>query len=247
MYGYFVYRKLKAAITVVSPALERLPDNPDVCETVFRILLAGDIALHINDDRLLQTMETVFANGLPDDKTLVQWARTNHESKKSILFTGEPWCMHNGLFQSIIVKQIQAAGFDTVFAPLSETVLFDLHKQRRSKTVKGLEELMYNAAQALGNNSPFSASLEQLTGGTAAGDFNGGFGNYRLAKTALYNEHILGVISVSSQYENTESVLELLSPGKKTPFLNLRFDGENNPVSRLKIEAFLDGVGKERI
>jgi hypothetical protein len=247
LYGYFVYRKLKSAITVVSPALEHLPDNPDVCKTLFHILLAGDIALHINDERLLQAMQTVFANGLPEDNTLVQWAHTKREHKKSILFTGEPWCIHNHLFKRIIAKQIHKAGLSAAFAPLSEMLLFDWYHQKRSKTVKRLENLMYRAAHPLGNNSPFSASLEQLNSGTSAGNFNGGFGNYRCTKAALYNEHILGVISVSSQYENTESVLELVSPDKKLPFLNLRFDGENNPVNQLKTGAFLDGIMKARI
>jgi hypothetical protein len=70
--------------------------------------------------------------------------------------------------------------------------------------------------------------LEHLNGRAFDGVLNDGFLNYRNAKASMYNERILSIISVSSQHENTESLLELLSSEKKLPFLNLRFDGESN-------------------
>jgi predicted nucleotide-binding protein (sugar kinase/HSP70/actin superfamily) len=242
LYAYFVYSKLKAKISVVSPALEQLPRNPRLFDTLFRILLAGDIAINSNSTGLLQTMQAAFRNKLPNDETLLQWAKDSRQNSKYILFIGEPWCIHNDLFRRIIVEPIQTAGLHTAFAPFSEMLLFERHHQKRSRIVKNLKKLMCSAAQGLGKNSVFSSSLEHLSSSSCAGVFNGGFGNYRNAKASMYNEHILGIISVSSQYENTESILELWSPEKKLPFLNLRFDGESNPVNRLKVDSFLSGI-----
>jgi predicted CoA-substrate-specific enzyme activase len=246
LYSFFVYSKLKNRLSVVSPALEQLPRNPRLFDAVFRVLLAGDIAMHINHAGLFQTMKTVFAKGLPNDETLLQWAQTGRKTGKCILFIGEPWCIHNNLFNSIIVRQIQDAGLQAVYAPFSETLLFELCRQTRSMGAKSLEKLMCAAARALGKNSVFSGSMEYLNRGLRAGVFNGAFGNYRNAKAFMreYNEHIAGVISASSQYENTGSILELLSPDERRPFLDLRFDGESNPVNRLKLDVFLDGIAK---
>jgi predicted CoA-substrate-specific enzyme activase len=242
LYAYFVYSKLKTKISVVSPSLEQLPRNQRLFDTLFRILLAGDIAINSNSTGLLQTMQATFRSKLPNDETLLQWARDSRQNSKYILFIGEPWCIHNNLFRSIMVKQIETAGLCAAFAPFSEMLLFEGPQQKRSRNVKGFEKLMYNVAQALGENSAFSGFLDHLTNGSCAGVFNGGFGNYRDAKASMHNEHILGIISASSQYENTESILELWSSEKKLPFLNLRFDGESNPVNRLKVDSFLSGI-----
>jgi hypothetical protein len=118
----------------------------------------------------------------------------------------------------------------------------NLHIAKRKKIVKHLEKTMRDVVQGLGQTKAFSDSLHDLQSGMTAGIFNGGFGNYRSAKAALYNKNIHGIISAASQYENTESVLDVLSAHKNLPFLSLRFDGENNPVNRLKLKAFLEWI-----
>jgi hypothetical protein len=78
------------------------------------------------------------------------------------------------------------------------------------------------------------------------GNFIGGFGRYRTAKAVSSDNNILGVISAASQYENTGSALELLPVDYPVPFLSLQFDGDHNPVNRLKIDSFLDEVRKRK-
>jgi hypothetical protein len=75
----------------------------------------------------------------------------------------------------------------------------------------------------------------------------GGFGKYRYAKTLSCGPAVLGIVSAASQYENTESILEFLSTDNSAPLLNLRFDGEDNPVNRLKIDSFRDRMKKDKV
>jgi hypothetical protein len=93
LYSYFVYTKLKDKLSVVSPALDRIPEEDASADAVFRILLAGDMALHSGSGDLACVMEEAFAKGLPDDQTLFRWARSSRRDGSYILIIGEPWCV----------------------------------------------------------------------------------------------------------------------------------------------------------
>jgi hypothetical protein len=248
LYSYFIYSKLKNKISVVSPALDRIPVQEVSADALFRILLAGDIALHSGSGDLTHIMEAAFDAGLPDDETLLQWARSSRKDSNCVLITGEPWCVYNALFQSVIIKQVQAAGMRVTFAPVSEMVLFEWQRQGPSKITGKLEALLYDITSVMDTCRIFSPSMTDLknTADRLCGNFIGGFGRYRIAKAASCDTHVLGVISAASQYENTGSILELLPVDRQTPILNLQFDGDYNPVNQLKIDSFLDEIGRAK-
>jgi predicted CoA-substrate-specific enzyme activase len=246
LYSYFIYTKLKNKMTVISPVLDSL--SPKAANILFRVLLAGDIALHSDTVNLVDTMKSAFQKKLPDNETLIQWSANCRTDGDFILIIGDPWCIHNFLFQDMIVKKIQSAGFRVRFAPFSEMLLFDWQLRKSSKVLGSFEQLMRDVSCAIGTSSAFCDSIEQLNRSVdaLAGEYFGGFGKYRSAKASAreMRRNIIGVISVSSQYENTASVLELLSTEQNIPLLNLRFDGDNNPINQLKTDFFLNEITK---
>jgi predicted CoA-substrate-specific enzyme activase len=248
LYSYFIYAKLKDKLTVISPALDRIPEQDASADALFRILLAGDIALHSGSGDLACVMEAAFTSGLPDDATLLRWARSSRGDSNCILITGEPWCIHNALFQKMIMEQARAAGFRVAIAPLSEMLLFEWQNQGPSKNTDKMEKLLYDIAGAMEPCHIFSPSMGDLknTADRLCGNFIGGFGRYRIAKAASCENRVLGVISAVSQYENTGSSLELLPIDHRVPFLSLQFDGDHNPANQLKIDSFLDEIAKRK-
>jgi hypothetical protein len=248
LYSYFIYTKLKDKLTVISPALDRIPKQEFSADALFRMLLAGDIALHSGSGDMAHIMEAAFAAGLPDDETLLRWARSSRGHGNCILITGEPWCIHNALFQSKIVEQVRAVGMRVVFAPVSEMLLFEWQIRGPAEITGKLEKLLYDIAGVMEPCRVFSPSMKDLknTADRFCGNFIGGFGRYRIAKAASCGPHVLGIISAVSQYENTGSSLELLPVDHPVPFLSLQFDGDHNQVNQLKIDSFLDEIGRVR-
>jgi hypothetical protein len=248
LYSYFVYAKLKDKLSVVSPALDRIPEDEASARAVFRVLLAGDIALHSGSDDLARVMEAAFESGQVGDEALLRWALSSRIEGKRILITGEPWCIHNALFQRLIVEQTRSAGLSAAFAPVSEMVLFEWQRGETVKAAKDLELLMNDVSRAMQPCSPFAASIADLKNSAyrLCGNLTGGFGLYRIAKDTSHTSNISGIISAASQYENTESVLEYLPAPRHVPHLSLRFDGEHNPVNQLKVESFLDEIAQGR-
>jgi predicted CoA-substrate-specific enzyme activase len=248
LYSYFVYSKLKDKMTVVSPALDRMPEEEASADALFRILLAGDIALCSGSGDLARVMEKAFAMGLPDDEALLRWAHSSREDGDRILITGEPWCIHNAFFQKTIIEQVRSAGLYVTFAPVSEMILFEWQSPGPSKNTGKLEKLLYEIAGVMEPCHIFSPSMAGLrnTADRLCGNFIGGFGRYRIAKAAPYDTHVLGVISAASQHENTGSVLELCPVDHHAPFLSLQFDGDYNPANQLKIDSFLDEIVKRK-
>jgi predicted CoA-substrate-specific enzyme activase len=243
LYSYFVYTKLQDKLAVISPALDRIPEQEASADALFRILLAGDIALHSGSGDLAYVMEAAFDGGLPDDETLLRWTRSSRGDDKRVLITGEPWCIHNALFQNMIIERIRAVGVRVAFAPVSEMLLFEWRRWPSKNTGK-LEKLLYDIAGVMEPGCFFVSSMTDLqnTADRLCGNFIGGFGRYRIAKAVSCGPHVLGIISAVSQYENTGSSLELLPIDHPVPFLSLQFDGDHNPVNQLKIDSFLDEI-----
>jgi hypothetical protein len=237
-----VYTKLKDKLTVVSPALDRMPEEEASADALFRILLAGNMALHSGSGDLACVMEAAFAKGLPDDETLFRWARSSRRDDDRILIIGEPWCLYNAIFQSMIVEQVRAAGMRVAFSPVSEMLLFEWQSRVPSKITGKLETLLHEITGVMEPCRIFSPSMADLknTADRLCGNFIGGFGRYRIAKAAPCGTHVPGLIATASQYENTASILELLPFDRHVPFLSLQFDGDTNPVNQLKIDSFLD-------
>ena len=240
LYAYFVYRKLADKLSVISPNLAKTALHENDVDAVFRILLAGDIALTAGSDALLSEMQEAFRSGLPSEATLVQWAGTCRDSGDFLLVLGEPGCIFDALFQKTILQRIRHANVLLRFAPLSETLLLEWSEIDGFTAFNTMKQLIAKVAGAMGQCSVFSEPSEVLRQWN--NDFyicRGGYAEYRRRKADFTHPQLRGIISAASQYENTESILELAPHQSKNPMLGIRFDGTDDPVNRLKIDTFL--------
>jgi hypothetical protein len=124
---------------------------------LFRILLAGDIALATQNDALISEMEAAFHLGIPDDDTLVGWAKTCNVSENFYLVSGEPGCMMDPLFEKIILQRMRGYGAWLRFAPLSEMLLYEWGKAEDFAAYDAMQQLITKVDGAMGQCSVFSA------------------------------------------------------------------------------------------
>lgn len=243
LYAYFVYRKLADKLSVISPNLDKLALYESDADAVFRILLAGDIALAAGNDALLSEMQEAFRSGIPDEDALARWAGTCRDSGDFLLVLGEPGCIFDALFQKTILGRMRSSNVLLRFAPLSEMLLLEWGKVDGFTAFNAMKQLIARVADAMGQCSVFSEPVEMLRKENS--DFyicRGGYAEYRHCKVDFTHPQLRGIISAASQHENTESILELASHQSKNPMLGIRFDGTDDPVNRLKIDTFLHVV-----
>ena len=121
-----------------------------------------------------------------------------------------------------------------------------VNKPRRSvggdATIDALAKLHAEVVATIGAQAAMSGSMNRLLqlADNAVGSFAGGFGRYRAAKLQDDSLNVSGVLMAASNYENTQSILELIVGRPHLPTINIRFDGEESPLTKLRIEAFLE-------
>ncbi|MGI6169595.1 MAG: acyl-CoA dehydratase activase [Christensenellales bacterium] len=241
LYAYFVHRKLTEKLSVTAPNIDKLPLREKHADALFRISLAGDIALCAGNDALVSEMEEAFRLGIPDDTTLIRWAKGSNVAESFYLVIGEPGCMMNPLFHKIILQTIRDHGVAVRFAPLSEMLLSEWKNADGFAVYGSMAQLMARVSAAMGQGSVFGAP-SKTTSQQQSSDYDvcsGGYAEYRRQKAAFTHPKLLGIIAAASQHENTQSILDLAPHGSKAPLLNIRFDGTDDPVNRLKIDTFL--------
>lgn len=115
---------------------------------------------------------------------------------------------------------------------------------RRGELLDRWRSWTYELSGALGEASPFS-DLNRLRGEAdeLAGSLRGGFSRYRAAKLKLLGERCGSVITVSSMYENADTVLRLAGDDVSSPVLHLSFDGSLDQGIWERLRSFLYYVG----
>lgn len=100
---------------------------------------------------------------------------------------------------------------------------------------------MGESAARLGELSPFSSDLGSLVAiaDERLGRFAGGGGRYRLAKALELGKTCDGVATLSSMYENTGTILELVLGDAGVPMLPLSFDGSPGQGAEDRLRSFL--------
>ncbi len=240
LYAYFVHRKLAEKLSVIAPNIDKLPPHEKHADVLFRISLAGDIALSAGSDALVSEMEEAFRLGTPDNDTLIRWAGSCKDAESFYLVTGEPGCIMDALFHKIILQRIRDHGASVRFAPLSEMLLYEWKKADEFAAYGSMEQLIAKISTAMGQGSVFNAPAK--TPRQQSSNYyvcSGGYAQYRRQKADFTHPKLLGIIAASSQHENTQSILELAPRRSNTPLLGIKFDGTDNPVNRLKIDTFL--------
>jgi predicted CoA-substrate-specific enzyme activase len=255
-------RARQPGIKLVAPNIEKAFLRAPLAQSLYRIALAGDIATVTHEPQHIQEIHKALYEGLPGDEQLLRWAAnvasdTSERAMPSLVVGGEYRCVLNALFQRLVAEPIRQAGYRVLTTPLSEMLLFSwLDASREEKRdrkddatlaslLASLLALHAQIAALAGERVAFAPSIEQLQqyADKELGSFMGGFGRHRAARryagyAAALN--VRGIMTVASNYENTQSILDLITKTPPLPHLRLSFDGEDSPLTRLRVEAFLE-------
>ncbi|WP_101696297.1 acyl-CoA dehydratase activase [Clostridium minihomine] len=238
------YQKAK----ITAPCLEQLPNrNESLCRRLFLLLLAGDVVLSapaLQRQPLLDHMLKQIQKGSLSFHTLLQMTQTIQPEKtdsKRLLVVGEPACIFNSLLNNHVLRQTEQQGYRLHYSPMSEYMLFLWKSHLSESTQKSFENQIQKAAECLGANSSFSTDFSKLveTADKTLPMFSGGNGQYRFAKSILGLPGVHGILNVASMYENTATILNLLSENRELPCLSLSFDGNPGSHDELRISSFL--------
>ncbi|WP_051569390.1 acyl-CoA dehydratase activase-related protein [Alkaliphilus transvaalensis] len=251
-------------VEIVAPFIEDLIKDSTLAEDLFLVLLGGDlINLAPRNERVkyLNNLNGLIADGKLTIEQLEEVTRKIHKSmdkrnkSHKIYLLGEVGLLFNDFMNNHNIKKMEEQGIQLLFAPLSEYMWFFwrdfLTQSGNKKDILGHNQLtkLSNYIKRISNllvsNNPFEGDLEMLI---KRADQNlhlyaGGNGRYRYAKALGDFESVEGVITVSSMYENTNTILNILTQeenkSSKIPVLNMSFDGNENEIDKSKIESFI--------
>lgn len=190
---------------------------------------------------------------------------TCNSKNKMIAVISEPLILFNDFINNFITGKIEKEGFQVLIEPLSEVMWFtwnetleNVKKKKKfkdknhlilnlEKRLNGFRNIIHYISDILQEISPFESDLELLVkeADIHLNYYSGGFGRYRIGKLFCISkrERVDGIVMVSSLYENTGNVLNILNKGFKNnvlkPILELGFDGKQNEIDDIKLQSFL--------
>lgn len=252
-------------VDIAAPFIEDLIyQDEEYLERVFLTLIAGDIIMaapHETRERFLTVVLEMIRDDRLDIRALkmiseaVSFEWSLNRPKKTVLAIGEPAILFNSFLNDKVLKNIECRNFRVVYAPLSEYMwifwkdFIDQNgKENRDMLTARLAMLRCYISEihrCLSGNSPFEDNLCNLSmiADNTVGYYAGAFGRYRESKTLGETTGIDGIVTVSSLYENTGILLNVLhngfGEGKRIPILNLTFDGNKNENDATRVESFL--------
>lgn len=247
-------------IEVVAPFLERIGSGPGIHaldRAEFHALaLSGDLILGAppaDRERLLaDAVKKIERCGnaaeLLGRLFSAAEARAAEEADEggALLAVGEPAVLFNPAYNRGLEKLLGDRGVRIVYAPLAEYLLFlwkDVAGDADGADAE-IEAFQREAAVKGGAGSAFSPDFEALRKRADAlmPVYSGANGRYRIAKSLEALPGVVGVLHVSSMYENTATIISLLAPHTARPVLDLRFDGARAAVDHTALDAFLYGL-----
>jgi predicted CoA-substrate-specific enzyme activase len=220
---------------IVSQNISNLLEDKHIAD-YFLLILSGDLVMSAPANirqKMTDTLIDCIHNQTLDTKTLVQLKASIMDNRpdNKILITGEPYTIYNDALNSHILEQLEQEGYHLSYSPMSEYLLF-LWDVFNESTVPFLQQY----EMLLGN---LNIQEKRSISASAFGDFLGANGKYRYAKINLPADDINGIINLCSTYENTQTIINLLSSNPSKPFINLSFDGTDNNTTKLKLSSFL--------
>lgn len=248
-------------IKIISPFIEDLIfQDQNKFQALSLLLLAGDVINNAFADKrsyYLQEVLGLIKNKRLDIKSLKSVARKIfldikiNPYKNKILATGEPVIIFNENLNNNLFNKIETKDNRVLYSPLSEYLLFLLSDfasnnqiYRNSIAYTNLSILMFyieEISEQLEDESPFATNFDLLR--DLADNFlkfyTGANGRYRFAKSLSQLEDCKGIVSVSSMYENTGVIQNIVIKNSRLPVLHLNFDGNKNSGEESKIDSFL--------
>jgi len=240
-------REQKNNVTVVSPIMETLPFSSPLCNQFFLCLLAGDIILAADKDERETVMQRIISF---NELTLEDLAKIagNFDTKTEtgkIAVLGEPYSIFNPGLNDSLFLAMEEEGRKISYMPLSEYFCFlwlnRAEKEAQKNLVEAYRKQMKVISDSLGKNSPFAADFFALCSiaDNILPQFAGANGKYRLAKRIVMQKHSIACIEAASMYENTQTVLTLLSIGSACPTITMSFEGVGSIALKERLESFL--------
>ena len=247
---------------LIAPFIEDIIKDRSISADIFLMLLGGDLinlAPRVKREKYLEKIcglivsKELSIDNLKDIAKEIEKAKKLNPSKK-IFVIGEINVMFNDFMNNNIFKTMEEQGTQLLYAPLSEymwVVWKDYLSQKNNKneTLAHNQLTQYAAyikaiSEILVFDNPFEGDVENLVkrGDKYLGLYTGGNGRFRHAKALGDLSFVKGVITVSSMYENTNTILNILSQDtnkvSKIPVLNMTFDGNENEIDKSKIDSF---------
>lgn len=248
---------------IMAPFIEDVIKDSTISRDIFLMLLGGDLINTVSRNKREKYLDKIQSliqkNELTIDhlkimaKEIYSGIKRPDHSKK-IFVVGEVNVLFNDFMNNNTFKTMEEQGVQLLYAPLSEYMWFVwrdyLSQQNNGKELEAHKELIrlsgyiQTISRILMDESTFERDLESLVqrADQHLGLYSGGNGRYRHAKVMGDLNDIKGIITVSSMYENTNTILNILSEDKnnisKIPVLNMTFDGNENEIDKSKIDSF---------
>lgn len=264
-YGKLVSEKIKGVGVqgeVVSPFIEDLLENKEYgFDFALGVIVADLVMASAPEDRdtvLMKGMELIKTAGL-NEENIVQLSRYVYSQlqkrtyDKQIYVLGEFSVIFNSYLNNFQLEGLEKK-HKIMYQPLSETLLFIWHDHlnKAPKNRKGFKEnmgkvktLMKNVSDVLSEYSSFDTDFDELVreADRKLALYAGGAGRYRLAKIFRCPEHVQGILTVSSMYENTATIQKILRDRDKDqlihPVLDLAFDGSSHSNNKESLDTFM--------
>ena len=177
----------------------------------------------------------------------------NREFDNTVFAVGEPYVIYNDFPNNDLLKELESKNSRVLRVPLAEMLWMELknlafengNRYEDCRRLENFGNLIIMLSIMLGENTPYEYSLDALNerADRMTGLYAGSAGRYRGAKMFGNAGGADGILTISSLYENTGIVLDILSKkfenAESKAVLNLTFDGTVNANDRKKLDSFI--------
>ena len=249
---------------IVAPFIEDVIKDRQLSEQIFLLLLGGDLVNLLQRNRREEYVNKIIGliknnkltiDSLQDIANEISKELKSNTNTSKLFVMGEASIIFNDFLNNNRFKALEEKGINLLFAPLSEYMWFLWRDYLAHNKTQKADELLDNLTTLSNYMKVISNILEPINifekdmndlvrrADEGLGLYTGGNGRYRYAKTLGNLDFVNGVITVSSMYENTNTILNILTQDQKRlskiPILNMTFDGNENEIDNSKIDSFI--------
>lgn len=249
---------------IIAPFIEDIIKDSTISQDIFMMLLGGDLInlaaktkrkKHLDEIHDLISRKELTIDYLKNMAREIRKDMEKIKSFKRIFAIGEVNVLFNHFMNNNTFKNMEEQGIQVFYAPLSEYMwlmwrdyLAQANNQKESAAYNELDKFLSyikTISDILAGSSAFEKNLENLMerADKYLNLYAGGNGRYRWSKLLGDLSHVNGVITVSSMYENTNTILNILSQNESKlfaiPILNMTYDGNENEIDNSKIDSFI--------
>ena len=251
------------AAQIFAPYIEDIIKDRTISEDIFLMLIGGDLINLVPRNKRKMYLEKI--NGvIESDQLSIEKLKDMAQEIKMLLIknnnpricaTGEINVLFNDFMNNNTFKTLEDKVIQVLYAPLSEYMWFvwkDFLLQEKNKKhniahgeLTRFTSYLKSISDILKPFNIFEVDLENLIkrADQGLGYYSGGNGRYRYSKILGDLDFTKGIITVSSMYENTNTILNLLyqesGVSVTKPILNMTFDGNSNEIDNSKIDSFI--------